>query len=76
MGRATTSSTATGATTSPTLGGGDDEFIWDPGDGSDTIEGARGHDVMTFNGAAGNETFAADANGAAGCASPATSATS
>ena len=45
------------------LGAGDDEFIWDPGDGSDTIEGRDGHDLMTFNGAAGNESFAAVPNG-------------
>ena len=46
-----------------TLDAGDDEFIWDPGDGSDTIEGKSGSDLMTFNGAGGNENFAFVDNG-------------
>ena len=33
------------------LGNGDDTFIWDPGDGSDVVEGQKGHDTMVFNGA-------------------------
>ena len=34
------------------MGAGDDVFRWDPGDGSDTVEGQSGrHDVMLFNGA-------------------------
>jgi Ca2+-binding RTX toxin-like protein len=33
------------------LGNGNDTFIWDPGDGSDTIEGENGKDTMVFNGA-------------------------
>jgi Ca2+-binding RTX toxin-like protein len=33
------------------LGNGNDTFIWDPGDGSDTIEGDNGNDTMVFNGA-------------------------
>jgi Ca2+-binding RTX toxin-like protein len=45
------------------LGTGDDSFIWDPGDGSDVVEGGAGFDTMVFNGAAGNETFDASANG-------------
>jgi hypothetical protein len=45
------------------LGWDNDEFIWDPGDGSDTIEGRRGYDLMTFNGSSGDEKFAAEANG-------------
>jgi Ca2+-binding RTX toxin-like protein len=45
------------------LGEGDDKFQWDPGDGSDTVEGQNGHDTMVFNGSAGNETFEASANG-------------
>lgn len=45
------------------LGGGDDQVIWDPGDGSDTVEGGAGLDVMSFNGAPINETFAAAADG-------------
>ncbi len=44
------------------LDAGDDEFIWDPGDGSDTIEGRGGQDLMTFNGAGGNEHFVAADN--------------
>ncbi len=41
------------------LGAGDDRFIWDPGDGSDTVEGRRGADTMTFNGSGANESFRA-----------------
>src|SRR4051794_40581453 len=32
------------------LGSGNDTFQWDPGDGSDTIEGDSGRDTMLFNG--------------------------
>ena len=32
------------------LGDGDDVFQWDPGDGSDTIEGQAGTDTLMFNG--------------------------
>lgn len=46
------------------MGGDDDTFIWDPGDGSDVIEGQQGYDVMDFRGANGNERFEASANGA------------
>ncbi|MGH2607459.1 MAG: calcium-binding protein [Tepidiformaceae bacterium] len=45
------------------LGDGDDTFRWDPGDGSDVIEGGAGSDTMLFNGAAGVENFDASANG-------------
>ena len=45
-------------------GAGDDTFVWNPGDGSDTLSGGPGSDTMFFNGAAGNETFALDAQGA------------
>jgi Ca2+-binding RTX toxin-like protein len=45
------------------LGAGDDTFQWDPGDGSDIVEGQDGADTMLFNGSAGNEIFAASANG-------------
>jgi hypothetical protein len=45
------------------LGSGDDTFVWDPGDGSDRFEGGTGSDAMVFNGAAGNEVMAANANG-------------
>ncbi len=45
------------------LGAGNDVFQWDPGDGSDTIEGQDGTDTMLFNGSAGNEIFETSANG-------------
>ena len=45
------------------LGAGDDDFQWDPGDGSDIVEGQAGTDSMVFNGSGGNEIFAASANG-------------
>jgi Ca2+-binding RTX toxin-like protein len=45
------------------LGAGNDFFRWDAGDGSDVIEGQGGFDTMIFNGAAGNESFVAAANG-------------
>ncbi len=32
------------------LGAGNDTFQWDPGDGSDTVEGQVGIDTLTFNG--------------------------
>jgi hypothetical protein len=35
------------------LGRGDDTFQWDPGEGSDVIEGRAGLDTMLFNGAGG-----------------------
>jgi Ca2+-binding RTX toxin-like protein len=45
------------------LGAGDDTFQWDPGDGNDVVEGQDGTDTMQFNGSAGDEIFAASANG-------------
>jgi Ca2+-binding RTX toxin-like protein len=45
------------------LGTGDDSFTWDPGDGSDVVEGEAGFDTMVFNGAAGSEAFEASNNG-------------
>jgi hypothetical protein len=45
------------------LGQGDDTLVWDPGDGSDVIEGGAGSDTMVFNGAGGNEIMAATASG-------------
>jgi Ca2+-binding RTX toxin-like protein len=46
------------------LGGpGDDTFIWNPGDGSDIIEGQGGVDTMVFNGANVGETIDLSANG-------------
>ena len=60
---APTSSTASRATTPRFLGAGDDTFQWDPGDGSDTVEGQDGRDTMLFNGSAANEIMDASANG-------------
>ena len=45
------------------LGAGEDSFQWDPGDGSDVVEGQEGFDRMLFNGSAGSEIFTASANG-------------
>jgi Ca2+-binding RTX toxin-like protein len=45
------------------LGAGDDTFVWDPGDGSDTVEGQEGSDTMLFNGADGGEQVDLSANG-------------
>jgi hypothetical protein len=45
------------------MGSGADAFIWDPGDGSDTIEGQSGHDTMVFNGAVASEQVDLSANG-------------
>jgi len=44
-------------------GAGNDTFVWNPGDGSDTIDGQTGFDVMQFNGANINEQFHISANG-------------
>jgi Ca2+-binding RTX toxin-like protein len=45
------------------LGAGDDRFTWNPGDGSDVIEGQAGVDTQVFNGANVGETFTLGANG-------------
>ena len=45
------------------MGAGDDVFLWDPGDGNDTIEGQDGADSMLFNGANIAENFDVSANG-------------
>jgi Ca2+-binding RTX toxin-like protein len=45
------------------MGAGDDSFTWDPGEGSDTLEGQAGTDTMVFNGAAVAEKFDVAANG-------------
>jgi len=45
------------------LGDGNDTFVWDPGDANDTVEGGSGFDTHVFNGAGGNEIFAATADG-------------
>ena len=46
------------------LGDGDDTFRWDPGDGSDVIEGQANTDTMLFNGAGASENVDVSANGA------------
>jgi hypothetical protein len=45
------------------MGAGDDVFVWDPGDGSDTVEGQAGADTMLFNGAGIAEQVDLSANG-------------
>jgi Ca2+-binding RTX toxin-like protein len=45
------------------LGDGDDTFQWDPGDGSDTVEGELGQDTLLFNGANTAENFDVSPNG-------------
>src|SRR4029079_2556027 len=45
------------------LGNGNDTFVWDPGDGSDTVEGQNGTDTMLFNGADASERVVISANG-------------
>ena len=44
------------------LGAGDDVFQWDPGDGSDTVEGEDGLDLLDFNGANIGESIDISAN--------------
>ncbi len=45
------------------LGAGDDTFVWNPGDGSDVVEGQANNDRMLFNGANVNENTSVSANG-------------
>jgi Ca2+-binding RTX toxin-like protein len=45
------------------MGAGDDLFVWDPGDGSDVVEGEAGRDTMLFNGAPGLDQVDVSANG-------------
>jgi Ca2+-binding RTX toxin-like protein len=45
------------------LGAGDDTFVWNPGDGSDTVEGQAGTDTLLFNGANIAENIDISANG-------------
>ena len=45
------------------LGAGDDRFQWDPGDGSDTVEGQGGSDALGFNGSNIGENIDVSANG-------------
>jgi RTX calcium-binding nonapeptide repeat (4 copies) len=44
-------------------GEGNDTFVWDPGDGSDVVEGQAGVDTLLFNGSVGSEIMAASSNG-------------
>jgi hypothetical protein len=48
---------------SASLGAGADTFEWDPGDGSDEIDGQLGRDTMLFNGAAADETVTMSPSG-------------
>ena len=45
------------------LGAGDDRFQWDPGDGSDTVEGQGGSNALSFNGSNAPENIDVSANG-------------
>ena len=45
------------------LGDGDDTFVWNPGDGSDTVDGQGGSDRLVFNGSDDAENFGISANG-------------
>src|SRR5262249_16035103 len=45
------------------LGAGNDKFVWNPGDGSDMVEGQAGSDTLVFNGANINENIDISANG-------------
>jgi Ca2+-binding RTX toxin-like protein len=45
------------------LGSGNDTFVWNPGDGSDVVEGQAGTDTLVFNGASVNENVDISANG-------------
>ena len=45
------------------MGGGDDTFVWNPGDDNDTLEGQGGCDTMLFNGANVAENIDISANG-------------
>jgi Ca2+-binding RTX toxin-like protein len=45
------------------LGTGNDKFIWNPGDGSDTVEADSGTDTLQFNGSNAAENINIAANG-------------
>ncbi len=45
------------------LGSGNDEFVWGPRDGSDTVEGPRRHGRLRFNGSNANEDIDISASG-------------
>src|SRR5262245_2726830 len=44
-------------------GAGDDRYSWNPGDGSDTMDGQAGNDALGFFGDSSNENIALSANG-------------
>jgi len=45
------------------MGAGDDVFVWNPGDGSDKVEGQAGFDTLVFNGNAVAENISITAEG-------------
>jgi Ca2+-binding RTX toxin-like protein len=45
------------------LGAGNDTFVWNPGDGSDTVDGQAGNDTLQFNGSNIAENIDISANG-------------
>jgi Ca2+-binding RTX toxin-like protein len=45
------------------LGAGNDTFVWNPGDGSDIVEGQDGTDTLVFNGSNAGERIDISANG-------------
>src|SRR5204862_152002 len=45
------------------LGSGNDTFVWNPGDGSDIVEGQGGTDTLVFNGSNVGEHIDISANG-------------
>ncbi|HEV8459567.1 MAG TPA: calcium-binding protein [Gaiellaceae bacterium] len=45
------------------LGSGNDRFQWDPGDGSDVVDGQSGNDQLNFNGSNAAEQIDFSANG-------------
>src|SRR5438132_9421471 len=45
------------------LSAGNDTFVWNPGDGSDIVEGQAGQDTLQFNGSNANERIDLSANG-------------
>ncbi len=45
------------------LGAGNNNFVWNPGDGSDIVEGQGGYNTLQFNGANVNEQINIAANG-------------
>jgi Ca2+-binding RTX toxin-like protein len=57
--------TATGGAGKDTafLGAGNDKFIWNPGDGSDVVDGEAGNDSLAFIGSGGDEIINIAANG-------------